>query len=111
MSRQRSERLGLILSLRDRLGLSRLTEFEERAILERPVPERLLRRLSEPDEPLTPREREVMVLLASGYTRREIAFELGLSENTVKTHLNLAYARLGARNNVEAINAFIERAA
>ena len=105
--RQRSDRLPIILALRDQIGLSRLADLEAEGVRHRDVPARLVARLTEPDT-LTPRQREVMVLLASGYTRPEIAQELGISPNTVSDHTKRAYARLGAHNRVEAINAFIE---
>lgn len=39
-----------------------------------------------PDDPLTPREREILTLIAQGLTNRDIARQLSLSLNTVKTH-------------------------
>lgn len=44
---------------------------------------------------LTPREREVVVLAASGHTSRQIAEQLTVSHRTVETHLGRAYAKLG----------------
>lgn len=55
-------------------------------------------------EPLTAREREVLALLAHGYTNPEIANELVISVSTVKVHLRHLYAKLGSRNRIEAIN-------
>lgn len=52
---------------------------------------------------LTRREYEVLRLVAVGHTNPEIADELGLTRNTVKTYLQSAMAKLGARNRVEAI--------
>lgn len=51
--------------------------------------------------PLTPRELEVVVLLADGLTNAEIASALSISTGTVKTHLGNVQAKLGARNRVE----------
>ena len=51
---------------------------------------------------LTRREYEVLRLVAVGHTNPEIADELGLTRNTVKTYLQSAMSKLGARNRVEA---------
>jgi pimeloyl-ACP methyl ester carboxylesterase/DNA-binding CsgD family transcriptional regulator len=52
---------------------------------------------------LTPRQLEVLHLVANGRTNREIADELVLSVRTVERHLEDAYGKLGARNRFEAI--------
>ena len=52
---------------------------------------------------LTAREYEILRRVAMGETNPEIADALGLSRNTVKTYLQLALQKLGARNRVEAI--------
>ena len=52
---------------------------------------------------ITKREYEVLRLVAVGNTNPEIADELGLARNTVKTYLQTAMVKLGARNRVEAI--------
>lgn len=54
---------------------------------------------------LSPRERRVLDLLAQGRSNKEIARELGVSANTVKTHLANVYAKLGARRRTEAVAA------
>lgn len=54
-------------------------------------------------DPLTPREVEVLRLAASGRGADELARELCLSRNTVKTHLAHAYDKLGAHNRADAI--------
>ena len=54
-------------------------------------------------ERLTPRQREVLVRKAEGKTYGQVAYELGVSEQTVKNHLGLAYARLGAEHLIEAL--------
>jgi two-component system nitrate/nitrite response regulator NarL len=57
-----------------------------------------------PDLPsLTPREEEVLALLAQGLSVKEMAKALGLSPDTVKDHLENLYAKLEARNRVEAL--------
>ncbi len=52
--------------------------------------------------PLSDREREVLVLLASGATNREIAAELHLSTEAIKKHASAIYRKLGVRNRTEA---------
>lgn len=60
--------------------------------------------LRAPDLPeLTPREKIVLHLLAQGLSTKEMAQELRLSPDTVKDHLERLYAKLSARNRVEAL--------
>jgi DNA-binding NarL/FixJ family response regulator len=59
--------------------------------------------------PLSKREREVLSLVAAGATNSEIAGELGIGEETVKTLLARAYAKLGVRRRAEAVAAAHER--
>ncbi len=51
----------------------------------------------------TPREREVLALLAAGATDEQIAEMLGLSPATVQTHVRNAKAKLGARTRAQAV--------
>jgi DNA-binding NarL/FixJ family response regulator len=53
-------------------------------------------------ETLTPRERELLDLLARGLPNREIAQALSLSENTVKYHVRQILQKLGVHNRTEA---------
>jgi len=57
-----------------------------------------------PDDPnaLTSREQEVLRLIARGLSTREISEELVLSERTSARHITNIYAKIGARNRVEA---------
>jgi two-component system response regulator DesR len=53
--------------------------------------------------PLSPREREVLELVAQGATNREIAVALHLSPHTIKEHTSSLYRKLQARNRAEAV--------
>jgi DNA-binding NarL/FixJ family response regulator len=52
---------------------------------------------------LTPREREVLVLIGSGLSNTEIAEELFLGEGTVKTHVGHVFAKLQLRDRAAAV--------
>jgi DNA-binding NarL/FixJ family response regulator len=55
------------------------------------------------DDDLTPREAEVLRLIAAGASNREIARALFVSEATVKTHVNRIFAKTGSRDRVQAM--------
>jgi len=56
---------------------------------------------------LTEREQSVLVALAEGLTNARIAKQLGITENTVKFHLQNLYLKLGARTRTEAVAWFL----
>jgi DNA-binding NarL/FixJ family response regulator len=56
-----------------------------------------------PDD-LTPREAEVLSLIARGISNREIAAELFVSEATVKTHINHVFSKIDARDRAQAVH-------
>ena len=58
---------------------------------------------------LSSREAEVLVLAAKGGNNKEIAKELGLSENSVKMFLKRAFFKLGASNRAEAVQLAVKR--
>jgi DNA-binding NarL/FixJ family response regulator len=59
--------------------------------------------LDRPDE-LTPREIEVLRLIAAGLSNQEIADKLVLSNATVKTHINRIFYKTGARDRAQAVH-------
>ena len=65
---------------------------------------RALRRPSprDPLEPLSPREREVLRLIARGHSNRQIARDLRIGEQTVKTHVSSILAKLDLQDRVQA---------
>jgi DNA-binding CsgD family transcriptional regulator len=52
---------------------------------------------------LTPREHEILVLIAEGLSNREIGERLFVSENTVKTHSSRVFEKLGVNRRVQAV--------
>lgn len=69
------------------------------------VANRLMTRVRTPRTSLTPRELEVLKLVASGSSNREIGRTLLLSEATVKSHLVHIYDKLGVRSRTSAVAA------
>jgi len=62
-------------------------------------------------EKLTPREHEVLSLVAEGLQNKHIADALSLSEHTVKLHLHHVISKLGARNRTDAAKQFLNQRA
>lgn len=60
---------------------------------------------------LTPREREVLQMIGGGLANKEIAFQLGISEHTVKFHVSALLGKLGAGTRAEAIRIGIAQGA
>ena len=58
--------------------------------------------LDRPD-PLTERETEILRLMASGYSNKEIANSLGVAEGTVKNHVSNILSKLGVRDRTRAV--------
>ncbi len=97
--------------------LKQLTEairtLKEGGTLIKPViTERILRGLEQakpefpsldPPDPLTERETEVLRLMVAGYSNREIAGAVGVSEGTVKNHVSSILSKLGVRDRTRAV--------
>ena len=58
---------------------------------------------------LTNREQEILTLLADGLGNKQIAARLGISTNTVKTHLELLFDKLGVSSRAEAVANGVKR--
>ena len=56
-------------------------------------------------EPLTPRETEVLQMIAQGLANKQVALALEISEHTVKFHLSSLYAKLNVSSRTEAVRA------
>ncbi len=73
------------------------------------VADRLMTRVRTPRTSLTPRELEVLQLVAAGASNRQIGQDLMLSEATVKSHLVHIYDKLGVRSRTSAVAAAREQ--
>ncbi|MHB1133562.1 MAG: LuxR C-terminal-related transcriptional regulator [Chloroflexota bacterium] len=93
-------------------GLTVLHPAAARQLLEGPLPQPASPALSPPTEPgeaLTPRELEVLRLLAQGLPSKAISARLQLSEHTVKFHVGSIMGKLGAASRTEAVTTAIRR--
>jgi two-component system, NarL family, response regulator LiaR len=77
------------------------------ALLDPSVAARLVEEVAEPAPPareddLTAREHEILALIARGMSNKRIAFELGVSEKTVKNHVSHVLAKLGVADRTAA---------
>lgn len=75
--------------------------------LPREIAQRLADRLARPEP--SPREREVLALIAKGRSNKEVASDLGLSEDTVKRHVSNLMAKLGAQDRTQAVTEALRR--
>jgi len=96
--------LGLYWMMQDYMPLSRISDVgdampEPELTLDEKV-DRALSRLS-PDVQLNPREREILPLLIENKKRKDIAIDMNLSENTVKTYVRSLYNKLGVSSREE----------
>jgi DNA-binding NarL/FixJ family response regulator len=62
-----------------------------------------------PPDGLSPREAEVLALIAAGLSNTDIARKLVLSNATVKTHVNHIFAKIGARDRAQAVHYAYDR--
>lgn len=59
------------------------------------------------ERPLTPRQRDILPLLAAGKTNEQIAAALGVEPETIRAHLKLVYERLGIRGQLGRVQAAV----
>ena len=57
---------------------------------------------------LSPRESEILTLLSKGLSNREIAARLGISSETVRTHLGHTYEKLHVKGRTEAVSKYFK---
>lgn len=85
------------------------------SLLEPVVAGKLLHRVSDilrgegVEEELTPRELDVLTLMARGLRNKEIAYELSITERTVKFHANAIYRKLDVGGRTEAVSKAIQK--
>jgi DNA-binding NarL/FixJ family response regulator len=63
------------------------------------------------DQGLSPRELEILILLCDGLTNKEIAVKLGISAETVRTHLGHIYEKLHVQGRTEAVTKYLKSGA
>jgi len=88
------------------LGLKLTRKHENIVVREVPVPAGapfILDQKKREELSITPRELEILELIAQGMSNREIAEKLFVSENTVKTHSSRVFDKLGARRRTQAV--------
>jgi len=75
------------------------------------LPPPIVRSLADrtPNSDLSPREREVLSLMAHGKSNKEIASDLGITEATVKCHVSVILLRLGVTDRTQAVIAALQR--
>jgi DNA-binding NarL/FixJ family response regulator len=75
------------------------------------LPPPVMRRLEDrtPNSDLSPREREVLSLMAQGKTNKEIASDLGITEATVKCHVSVILLRLDVTDRTQAVITALQR--
>jgi DNA-binding NarL/FixJ family response regulator len=91
----------------DSLAAARASEMDNDAILVAPDPVDAAEEGF--DEPLTPREVQVLELLAEGLPNKAIANRLTISDQTVKFHVSSISGKLGAQNRTDAVRRAVRR--
>lgn len=90
-------------SAEDILSAVRHAAASPRAFTAADLAEAMKRRLAPAGPQISPREREVLQLLADGLGVAQISKQLFISESTTKTHISKLYEKLGAGNRAQAI--------
>ncbi len=87
-------------------GLTVITPAQSEAMFEAP---RMTQRATGLSEPLSPRESQVLRMLAEGLGNKEIAWQLGISDHTMKFHVASILGKLGASTRTEAVAVGLRR--
>ena len=95
---QRAYALGVTIVVPEDVTPKRLLDALEDAVATSPA-----KRGRSTSVRLTGREAEILRLVATGLTNQQIAGQLNLSPNTVKTHVRTAYQRIGAQSRAQAV--------
>ena len=95
---QRAHALGITIVVPEDVTPPRLLDALEDAVATSPV-----KRRRSASVRLTGRETQILRLVATGLTNQQIAGQLSLSPNTVKTHVRTAYKQIGARSRAQAV--------
>jgi len=88
------------------LAFDQMTDALGRVLNGEAVFPRLAKTLTEDSGPLSPAEQRIMQALSLGLPNKQIAFDLGLAESTVKSHLARIFAKLHVTNRSQAILAY-----
>ena len=95
---------------RDELFRAIRSAAQGEAVLAPTVATRLMGRMrGQAEEKLSPREIEVLTLVARGASNKEIGRELHISESTVESHLIQTFGRLGVADRTAAVTVALER--
>jgi putative nucleotidyltransferase with HDIG domain len=92
--------LAVLAGIASELGLGRSELSDLLYVLAHPLP---APRATPGSSPLTPREVEILRLLASGLLAKQAAHELGLADSTIRNHLHRIYRRIGAADRAQAV--------
>lgn len=92
----------------DVVAAARHASVSPRSFTAKDLANAMQRRMTPSGPQLSPREREILVLLADGLGVTPIARKLFISESTAKTHISKIYEKLGAANRAQAIMRGVE---
>jgi DNA-binding CsgD family transcriptional regulator len=96
--------LGIWLGLKLTRPAEKVVVQERRVVVEVPAPREFVVDAARMQElGITPREHEILILIADGLSNREIAERLFVSENTVKTHSRRLFDKLQAKRRTQAV--------
>lgn len=92
----------------DVVAAARHAASSPRAFTANDLADAMKRKLSPSGPQLSPREREVLQLLADGFGVAQVSRQLYISESTTKTHISKLYEKLGAGNRAQALMAALK---